>query len=216
VDKLRKSEDEATMQEFQRRVCEMAAICRGTFHSDHAGLLAFPEDVHIFVRCAILVYANSPPIASGLPLYLKRILDGDQRLSHSLEALLREKIRNSRHGLDLAISDVWPAYRPGSEEWRHLEAPNDHWVTTTTAFEAVGDTSRKPQCVQYNLIGGQLLINGKPLGRLPPRMASHPTYSRILGRVGTINETCNAVIHTFNRRSWISFQLTLQGWNMPL
>jgi hypothetical protein len=214
VDKLRKSEDEATMQEFQQRVCEMAAICRGTFHPDHADLLAFPEDVHIFVCCAILIYDNSPPIATGLPLYFKRILDGDRRLSHSLEAMLRENIRSSRHGLDLAISDVWPAYRPGSEDWRHLEAPNDHWVTTTTTVEAVDN--RKPQSVQYNLINGQLLITGKPPGRLPPRMENHSTYSRVLGRVGASNEPCNAVIHTFNRRSWISFQLTSQRWNMPL
>jgi hypothetical protein len=41
--------------------------------------------------------------------------------------------------------------------------------------------------VQFNLIDGRLLINGKPLGRLPPNIVSHPIYARVLGRVSTNN-----------------------------
>ena len=181
VEKLRDSEDGATVQEFQRRVCEMAAICHSTFDPDHtASLLVSTEDVEILVRCVILVNDNSPP-TTGLELGFKTILDSDRRLSHLLEPMLREQIRRNRDGLDLAIVSVWEAYRPGSE-WCNLEAPNDCWFTTRTAIVA---GHLEPQCVQFNLLDGRLLIDGKLLARLPQNIVSHPTYCRVLGRVST-------------------------------
>jgi hypothetical protein len=37
--------------------------------------------------------------------------------------------------------------------------------------------------VHYDLLTGQLLINGKPLGRLPQKIVEHPTYASVLGTV---------------------------------
>jgi hypothetical protein len=216
VKKLQESEDDITVQEFQRRVCEMAAICRGTFDPDHTpSLLVSTEDVQILVYCAILVYDNRPLTMTGVPLGYKRILDHDRRLSTLLEAALREKIQTFCHGLDLAIGSVWTAYRPGTE-WRNLEAPNDHWVITTTAIGAAG--YQEPQFVQFNLLDGRLLINGKPLGRLPANIVNHPIYARVLGRVSTNNMygILTANINSLNRRSWILFLLIFQEWIMPL
>ena len=228
MEKLRQSTAEVAVQEFQWRVCEMAAICRGTFDLDpdsddsaatatrrHAtSLLDSPNDVCILVTCSICVYDNSPSM-TDLPLSSKRILEDDRRLSHSLERLLRERIRRCRRGLDLAITSVWAAYRPGSEEWHHLESPNDRWITTTTASEAASNS--EPQCVHFNLLDGQLLVDGKPLGRLPQSVTSHRTYTRVLGRVST--SMCFGLfllLNTLNRWFWMLFQLTSRGWNMPL
>jgi hypothetical protein len=180
---LQESKDDAMAQIFQKRVCEMAAICRGTFDPDHAAsLLASPDDVRILVHCAILVHDNSP-VATNLPQGFKRILEQDRRLSHMLEAVLHKQITRSCSGLDGAIASVWPAYRPGSG-WRRRDAPNDHWVMTTTAIQIIG---QEPQSVQLNLLDGRLLINGKPVGRLPQNIVSHPTYSRVLGGVSATN-----------------------------
>jgi hypothetical protein len=39
------------------------------------------------------------------------------------------------------------------------------------------------QEVHYDLLSGQLLVNGKPLRRLPREIVEHPTYASILGAV---------------------------------
>jgi len=63
-------------------------------------------------------------------------------------------------------------------DWRQLDAPNDRWIITTTASEG-GQVSQR---VQLNLLEGQLLIDGKPLSRLPQSIVKNATYSRIFGR----------------------------------
>ncbi len=40
--------------------------------------------------------------------------------------------------------------------------------------------------IHYNILSGQLLIDGKPLGKLPQEIIEHPTYADILGTVGVV------------------------------
>jgi hypothetical protein len=179
--KIRDTEDEDKVHEFQRRVSEIAATCRGTYDvdPDHVpNLLGSPNDVAVLVECAIAIHDNIPSNLVDCPTNFKRLLDRDRRLSHSLEPSLRQRIREYRGGLDQAIASIWTHYRPGSD-WQALEPPNDRWLISMTAAE----TGRESQAVQLDLLGGQLLINGKPLGRLPPDIVKHPTYSRIFGQV---------------------------------
>jgi hypothetical protein len=179
--KLRVTEDEDKVREFQRRICEVAATCRGTYDvdPDHVPfLLRSNEDVAVLVECAITVYDNTPSNVADCPLDFKRLLDRDRRLSHSLELSLGLHIRKDRGGLDHAIAAIWTGYRPGSD-WKTLQPPNDRWLITMTAIEA----GQESQPVQLNLLEGRLLINGKPLGRLPQNIVTHSTYSRIFGQV---------------------------------
>lgn len=182
--KLQQSVDEHKIREFQHRVCEMAATCRGTYDvdPDHVpSLLESPEDVAILVECAIYVHSNTPSSLTNVTTYFKRLLDRDRRLSQSLEASLCQQIGEHREGLDHAIAKIWSSYRPGSS-WQQLETPNDRWLCSTAASE-VGLES---QYIQFNLLEGQLLVNGKPLGRLPQTIVKHPTYTRIFGQVGEV------------------------------
>ncbi|KIM82965.1 hypothetical protein PILCRDRAFT_819766 [Piloderma croceum F 1598] len=178
--KLRVTEDEDKVRELQQRICEVAATCRGTYDvdPDHVPfLLRSNEDVAILVECAIAVYDNTPSNLTDCPLDFKRLLDRDRRLSHSLELSLRLHIRKDRGGLDHAIGAIWTGYRPGSD-WKTLQPPNNRWLIAMTATEA----GQESQPVQLNLLEGRLLINGKPLGRLPQNIVTHPTYSRIFGQ----------------------------------
>jgi len=179
--KLQDSEDDNEVLNFQRRVCEMAAMCRGTYDVDPVHLpylLASAEDVAILVECAIQVYDNTPSIVENLPSYFLQLLARDRRLSHSLEYALWQQFETHREGLDRAIAAVWPAYRPGTL-WQQLQKPNDRWITSMTGIEA----GKESQQVHLNLLAGRLLVNGKPLGRLPQTIVNHPTYTRIFAHV---------------------------------
>jgi hypothetical protein len=181
AEKLQENEDESAVESFQMRVCEVAAICRGTYDVDpiHAPfLLESVEDVSIFVRCAIAFHENLPENLDGASLELKRLCARDRRLAHLMEPLLSERIRENRDGLDAAIGDVWRGYRSGPP-WKQLKKPNDRWWSTATSSGAGG----RSQDVHVNLLDGQLLVNGKPLGRLPRSISQHPMYLRVLGKV---------------------------------
>jgi hypothetical protein len=78
------------------------------------------------------------------------------------------------------IKHAWSGYLPGSC-WEALETPNDRWVVTETGSDSI----KKARDVQFNLLTGQLLINGKPLKRLLPKYRVHPTYLRTFGDVRT-------------------------------
>ncbi|KAG8922740.1 hypothetical protein FRC02_011637 [Tulasnella sp. 418] len=178
--KLREIEDESRMQEFKLQICEVAATCRSTYDIDiekAPALLCTTEDVSTFVHCAILVYYNSPPSISGADIPLRHLLQRDRRLAHIMEPLLSRQIGQHVDGLDQSIRRMWEFYRP-SLNWAHLPSPNSRWVTTKTLPEC----NQGSQAVQLNILSGQLLVDGKPLGRLPHDIVTHPTYRRIFGQ----------------------------------
>jgi hypothetical protein len=175
---LRDSKSEAEVKIFQLRVLESGATCRGTYDVDPhhiLHLLDSTNDVAILIESAILVHNNTPPNLSTSPLHLQQLLYRDCRLSHSLETALFQRISECRDGLDHAIACIWAGYRPGTK-WLQLSPPNERWIVTTTATES----GKQSQNVQLNLLDGQLLINGKPLSRLPAKIVQHQTYLRML------------------------------------
>ena len=47
------------------------------------------------------------------------------------------------------------------------------------------------QEVHYNLLSGQLLVEGLPLGRMQSHYTSHPTYVELFGEVGSCRHYIN-------------------------
>uniref|UniRef100_A0A0W0G780 ubiquitinyl hydrolase 1 n=1 Tax=Moniliophthora roreri TaxID=221103 RepID=A0A0W0G780_MONRR len=190
---------EESVKPFQDKVCEMAAVCRSTFDVDDVdedgtgdgylpNLLSIAEDICIFACCGILVHDNTPTdlesTKSGVSPDFKRLLRRDQRLAHTVELRLRSLIctrgasNPGRQGLDEAITHIWAAYRPGEQGWTSMKDSNDRWVRCLTA--AAGGAG-PVQLVNLDLLRGRLLVNGKPLSRLPPEIVKHEVYMRIFG-----------------------------------
>ncbi|KAK7032650.1 hypothetical protein VNI00_012915 [Paramarasmius palmivorus] len=181
---------------FQDRVCEMAAVCRSTFDVDDIfeigygngylpDILFTSEDVSIYVCCGILLYDNMPiDLETGTSPSLRRLIRRDQRMSYIVEPHLRYMITAPDYenvgnlGLDLAIGHIWKAYRREYRRWSVLDRPNRRWARCVAA--PVGAT---PTSVNLDFLNGKLLVNGKPLGRLPPQITNHALYTRIFGNV---------------------------------
>lgn len=185
IDKLQSAEGDEETNELQRHICEMAATCRATFDVDSSPhldcLLDYLSDVAILVECSIVVYDNTPSDVHRVPPYTRTLLYRDRRLSHHLEGRLLGRIHSNRGGMDAAITAVWPGYRPGHGGWQQLKGSESRWLTCFTASSS--QASQRSQQVHYNVIEGRLLVDGKPLGRLPREITGHSTYTRILGQV---------------------------------
>jgi len=181
--KLESTQDETVREGLQYRLCMLAATCCLTFDvcPEHVPtVLANHEDFSIAMQCAILVHDNTPSSHSdNNSFYLTRILSRHRRLLHDLEPLLCIPDPTNPDQLlhagsyDHAVSQVWVGFR-GSSNWRSLPIPNSRWISCVT----LGG-----QEVHYDLLTGQLLIDGKQLGRLPREFVEHPTYASILGSV---------------------------------
>ncbi|KAG2366240.1 hypothetical protein BDR07DRAFT_1480293 [Suillus spraguei] len=176
--KMQASVDEKASRDLQGRLRDMAATCRSTFDvdGDPSLLLKSNDDIKIFAYCAVMIYDNTPSQLGNLPQHSKLLLERDKRCCHALEGAVRRYVEIHREGLDCAVEKVWGSYRRGTR-WRALPAPSSRWLVTETA----PSDSQLPQTVYYNLIDGSLLVDGKPLGRLPSSIVQHPTYRAIFG-----------------------------------
>ncbi|KIK92145.1 hypothetical protein PAXRUDRAFT_147949 [Paxillus rubicundulus Ve08.2h10] len=178
--KLMKAVGDIENEGFRRRLRSMAAICRSSCDVSPAHirkLLHSPKDVKVLLSCSVFIHDNTPSELSSIDAYSRLLLERDRRLSRTLEGIFSDLIMADDDGIDLAISEVWSAYRPGSK-WQKLSHPNSRWFTCQTA----ATTAQCSQVVHFNLLDGSLLVDGKPLGRLPDAIMQHPMYALILGK----------------------------------
>ncbi|KIK69250.1 hypothetical protein GYMLUDRAFT_255795 [Collybiopsis luxurians FD-317 M1] len=173
----------------------------GVYTSHLDRLLTSTEDVAKFVACGIIIHDNKPHdlSAKSVPKELKRMIERDRRLAHGVEpALLKlftqptDSTRDNtgfapldvatvgKEGFNMALKRIWPVFAVPALDWHTLAEPNHRWVECETA----GGTSIRgiqSQQVDLDLIHGKLLVNGKPLGRLPTEFIKHPNYVRLFG-----------------------------------
>ncbi|KAL0576778.1 hypothetical protein V5O48_005205 [Marasmius crinis-equi] len=178
-ERLKEAEGEKDTQEFKRRLWEAAATCRMTFHSflDPANpayyLKLTEDDKTIWFSAGIIAHDNRPMQPSSSSPMLANLFFMDQRFAR----LSANTLRANSSGLSKAIKDIWPFFEQ-SGGWTALPEPNDCWMTCRS-----GDSLRNNrQAIHFNLITGQLLVDGKPLSRLPDEFTSNSEYLRIFGK----------------------------------
>ncbi|KAJ4386033.1 hypothetical protein N0V93_008924 [Gnomoniopsis smithogilvyi] len=177
---LREKAYEAVQHEdrtrFISKSVEVALICTSTFDIDDQYIervLARNSNASILVQTSIVVQegehsqiSDREPHIAILDLRRKRLL---LRVYKALAQHTTE--------LDKAIQKSWSAYMPGSG-WRIVSEAADHWVTTDTLAtkQAAG------MSVHYNMLSGELLVNGLPLDQPPHHFRSQPLYSTLFGK----------------------------------
>ena len=182
--KLESTDDEMTCTDLRCRLCMLAMTCFSTFDVCSRYIpvsLASEEDIAVAIQCAIIVHDNTPPsLSAGNSFYLTQMISRHRRLLHYLEPVFSQSLSGEANLLhadafDLALARLWLGFRrPISSSWHVL--PNTRWISCNSDSEQGNE-------VHYDLLTGQLLINGKPLGRLPQKIVEHPTYASVFGTV---------------------------------
>ena len=185
--KLESTQDETIHAGLQQRLCILAATCFSTLDvcpKHIATLLADDEDFSIAMQCAIIVNENAPSsVSDERSSYPMRMLRRHRRLLHDLERFFCQldpaDADQARllHGdaYNHALSHLSLGLRC-SLSWHMLPRPNSRWISCMTEGR---------HKVHYDLLTGQLLIDGKQLGRLPQEIVQHPTYASIFGAVSS-------------------------------
>jgi hypothetical protein len=147
-----------------------ALLCRRTFSTFVESDQTMPrDDLSIFVQASLALQENLLIEPAKLPLLLKNMLVRDTKMAYNIQSLILRSIKASPESISVAINASW-SYSGSSTgkvfaEWRTFASPHDRWVVSTMA--AAAKTLATLQVVHYNFIEGHLLVDGKPLGRLP-------------------------------------------------
>ena len=147
-----------------------ALLCRRTFTTFlDSDSKVNEEDLCSFVQASVALQENLVVDLAKLPLYLKNMLVRDMKMAYCIGHLIQNSIESNPDSLGAAINKTWSDSSNSTERtysrWQFLSSPNKRWVVsviTSTANKFIVS-----QVVHYNFVEGHLLVDGKPLGRLP-------------------------------------------------
>lgn len=154
---------------FLTKGVETALICASTYDVPRkhlVGILHSTIDVSMLVQAAITVQqGENAKLWKDQSLQLLRL-----RFTRLLHRSYKS-IAEAYEGLDDAIKHSWSSYSPGTGGWTAVTPDADDWITTDTnaARGAV-------MMVHYNLLSGELLVNGAPLDQPPQEYRSQDLY----------------------------------------
>ena len=180
----RKLEDanEAERENLRGQLRDVAAICRSTFEVgliDARQLLRSPRSFQILLSCAIIINNNTPAKLDALSTTSRLLISRDRRLAWKLEQIVSSFIEEGNYGIDSAVKHVWDAYREGNKWKRAGLSEGCSWFTSNTSASG----GQQSQEIALNILDGTLLVNGRPLGRLPLTIQKDPLFTSIFGGV---------------------------------
>ncbi|KAI9896164.1 hypothetical protein N3K66_008336 [Trichothecium roseum] len=178
--KVQMSLDNETRNKFRTRAGLAALVCADTLYVDDDLLAEAMQDSDTstdFLECCIIVKESQgllEQFGSSASLMYARW----KRLCQRTSAILAEQIvMRTSNTLDRAIKRSWNAYKEEGE-WRELSADHPNWL-----IKEIGAHDHEQAIqVQFDLLSGELLVNGVPLNRLPGEYERHSMYQKLFGR----------------------------------
>ena len=179
--RLHDTVEEEAIIEAQSRVLEATNLCRMTFdvddcHIDRILGISETENLAILVECSIINYDNRPTNTGHLSRFVRNNIFNDRKLSHRLEERFLKSVQARNDGLDEGISRILAAPLVANP-WIFFDDDKKGWCFTQTTKTKMTNS----QTVHYNVVSGELLIDGRPLGVLPATYTSDPIYQRVFG-----------------------------------
>ncbi|KAK3110708.1 hypothetical protein LTR53_014728 [Teratosphaeriaceae sp. CCFEE 6253] len=159
--------------EYMSKRAEIALICVDSFNVDDvplAGILSSSEQASILLQCGIVVQESRLLLGASKEPTVMLLLLRSQRLIHRCYRTLA----SDGAAIDAGILRSWTGFQPGSP-W--TATGSDHWITTSTGTELAGVILQ----VHFNILTGELLVNGLPLDRLPRHYEDHGSYRTLFG-----------------------------------
>ncbi|KAK8069035.1 hypothetical protein PG994_005651 [Apiospora phragmitis] len=195
------SDIEQEAEDFDRRVLDMSLACCSTFlvGLDEVELIfGTRESIATYLEISTLIHdqgqaydqqnqVNSGGLqapwtarsrkAESLSPLMAISLQSWHRLCYLFQPFLADRIYQDHWCIDNAISTFWAGFSPGSE-WTLGEKGYRH-VMASSCCSSPGVPNIP---ISYDLFEGSLLVNGRPLSRLPSEYLQSPTYHRLFGK----------------------------------
>ena len=173
--------DNDQIQRIQQNLLKIGLLGKLTYGLDSCHIkksLDSAEDVKHWVLFSIAVHDNTPSPKANIPTVIRRLLVNDKTLSYAISSTVMVLLsKGDNDGLDQAVRIIWSSFEINPAPWTSLPFPNERWLQkNTSAAQEQG-----AQHVSYNMLEGELLVSGRPLGRLPQKYIHSDLYSKIFG-----------------------------------
>ncbi|KAM0427773.1 hypothetical protein ACHAPT_007229 [Fusarium lateritium] len=156
--------DTKLAQRFQQYALWAALLCKRTFtHLTYRPADLDDLSLEIYIQSSITVHDNLVVKLEALPELLQHTVIRDMRFSYQLSPLVSESIMQKTDIFRLSLQEMWPEEEGCARVFNDviLEAP--HWISCRSV---AGDEAFE-QRVHYNIVEGLLLVNSRPMGKLP-------------------------------------------------
>ncbi|KAL2816576.1 hypothetical protein BDW59DRAFT_166300 [Aspergillus cavernicola] len=173
--------DEAQRADLIARSAQIALICMGSFESEGAVLrriLQGEDDAAVFLQCCMIIHNTRHVLSLAHPVYRFLYHRWQMLCLRGSSYLANEIIENRSAALDIAIRRSWTAYR-ASSGWTAVQGVTEPWLSSYTTYISPGEGTL---LMHFNLLTGELLINGLPLARLPADYERHESYNTLFGK----------------------------------
>ncbi|KAI9666766.1 MAG: hypothetical protein M1831_001542 [Alyxoria varia] len=160
----------------------VALICRLSFFVDAepaSGELSF-QDTSCFVECSIALKENMSEDFSMTNLFTRASLARDVKIVATIQDKIIRSIDAKPTAVDEAINQNWPSAEGQQirkfSNWKLVKG-SDSWVSAHTI---VPNQTLRQQQVHFDIFDGNLLIDGRYVGRLPDTYRKQPLIQTIV------------------------------------
>ncbi|KAL8669967.1 MAG: hypothetical protein Q9168_005470 [Polycauliona sp. 1 TL-2023] len=178
---LRLATDSVDVANARRNLLILGMLCKLTFAVDtcyYSQALATPQDLLQWTSASMIVENNTPATEAELPRSVRLALLNDVQLSQRYHKhVYRMLSTTANFGLDGAVRRVWSSFHSAETVWTRLV----HDDTRRLYKHTVAGLHTASQKVSYNVLSGELLVDGRPLGLLPKDYTTHRFYIRLFG-----------------------------------
>lgn len=176
---------------FLRKARDVALLGMSSFSLDQEHLLPLTdreESRQTLLTFAIMIQETD----FGIPRddVVMRIMAGRARrvMRQTYRSLKNSIARLGSTSLDMAIRRSWEDFKPAIEgDWREKDAESSSWITTNHLYLNSEEFTK----VHFDLLTGELLVNGVPLSGLPARYEQHEMYRFLFGQTRIQVLPCN-------------------------
>ncbi|KAI3549226.1 hypothetical protein CABS03_12069 [Colletotrichum abscissum] len=160
-----RARDAETARRCQQYALWAAVLCKRTYVI-HANQVANLDSLSLrtYIECCITVQDNLVVDVGALPQVLQHAVVSDMKLSYRLSPMVRKSIASAPDMFRIAIMTVWPEADGHSRTISSLQLESE-WVICE--IQGHDGWEERMQTVQYNICTGLLLVDNRPLGKLP-------------------------------------------------
>ncbi|KAM7221941.1 hypothetical protein V8F06_002692 [Rhypophila decipiens] len=175
---IQASQDESTTQRLQQHTLVAALICQKTFVIHLGSMVCLDAaSLGVYVESTTALQENIPSNLEALPQSSLHDLVHVVKLSERLFPLLSRFILDNQDGLRDGLMNFWPdAERVGTSE-STVSINAEGWVCIDVAETML----ESHQVVHWDLRLGSLLVNGKPVGKLPQESQNSTIITELFG-----------------------------------
>jgi hypothetical protein len=194
-DRAINSTNQEQRSDLYRRTMDIALLSTSTLDVEDKYLSKVFEQtttVSALAQCSIIINENQGSLCSDTEGLCNIMYKSWKRMMYRILPSVQEKILLHNDGLNQAIVSNWDTFQPTpGTHWTVLSQLQTQWLHTTTSTLTV----------HFDLLTGELLVNGRPLTRLPAQFTQHITYSQLFGKTVLEVGPCELAGMDFTARS---------------